>query len=167
MWLDSIPGLFVSGQSKLEMTVGNTKLRQIGLQELPIIDVVKSITKYAVMITDSRSIRYHLEKALYLATHGRPGPVWIDVPLDIQASMVDPSELTKFDPKEITEDVDSVPSVRKAVEKTVALLITKKRPVILAGNGIRLAGAAEAFLKLAQRLNIPVLTAVTAHDLIP
>ncbi|HLD25149.1 MAG TPA: thiamine pyrophosphate-binding protein [Patescibacteria group bacterium] len=167
MWLDSIPGLYISGQSKLEMTVGNTRLRQIGLQELPIVDVVKSITKYAVMITDPTTVRYHLEKALYLATSGRPGPSWIDVPLDIQAAMIDPDKLPVFDPGEIVIDVDSPVAVKKAVEKTVKLFQTKKRPVILAGNGIRLSGAENLFLKLAERLNIPVLTAVTAHDLIP
>lgn len=167
MWLDSISGIYVSGQSKLEMTVGNTKLRQLGLQELPIVGVVKSITKYAVMISDPTEIKYHLEKALYLATHGRPGPVWIDVPLDIQAAMIDPASLSSFDPKEIHSEVDSEILVREAVSKVVRLIKSKKRPVILAGNGIRLAGAACDFLKLAERLNVPVLTAVTAHDLIP
>lgn len=167
MWLDSIPGLIISGQSKREMTVGNTKVRQLGLQELPIVDVVRSITKYAVMVDDPHEIRYHLEKSLHLATHGRPGPCWIDVPLDIQAAMVHPENLPSFDPQEITVDVDSEVRVRSAVAKTVELLKSKERPVILAGNGIRLAGAARAFLTLAERLNVPVLTAVTAHDLIP
>lgn len=166
MWLDSIPGIYVSGQSKLEMTVGKTKLRQLGLQELPIVEVVKSITKYAVMVSDPMEIKYHLEKALYLATHGRPGPCWIDIPLDIQAAMINPASLTSFDPEEIHIDVDSDILVHEAVTKVVSLLKSKNRPVILAGNGIRLAGAARIFLNLAERLNIPVLTAVTAHDLI-
>ena len=113
MWLDSIPGLYISGQSKLEMTIGNTKVRQIGLQELPIVDVVKNITKYAVMITDPRQIRYHLEKALYLATHGRPGPCWIDVPLDIQAAQIDVDTLPAFHPNEIELNVDSNDKVKK------------------------------------------------------
>lgn len=167
MWLDSIPGLFISGQSKLEMTIGNTKLRQMGLQELPIVEVVKPITKYAVLITDPKTIRYHLEKALYLATCGRPGPSWIDVPLDIQAAKINPDTLPSFDPKEVGLDEDSPVEVKEAVGKTVKLLKLAKRPVILAGNGIRLSGAAKEFLLLAERFNIPVLTAVTAHDLIP
>ncbi len=167
MWLDSIPGLYISGQSKLEMTIGDTKLRQLGLQEAPIVDVVKPITKYAVMITSPEEIKYHLEKSLYLATNGRPGPCWIDVPLDVQAAKIDPSVLPSFDPTEINHDVDSLESVRKSVAQTVTLLKQSHRPVILAGNGIRLAGAADEFLKLAERLNIPVLTAVTAHDIIP
>ena len=145
MWLDSIPGIYVSGQSKLEMTVGKTKLRQLGLQELPIVEVVKSITKYAVMVSDPMEIKYHLEKALYLATHGRPGPCWIDIPLDIQAAMINPASLTSFDPEEIHIDVDSDILVHEAVTKVVSLLKSKNRPVILAGNGIRLAGAARIF----------------------
>lgn len=167
MWLDSIPGLYISGQAKLEMTVGDTKVRQIGLQEIPIVPVVQSITKYAVMITDPNKIKYHLEKALYLATTGRPGPCWIDVPLDIQAAMIDPESLPAFSTNEVSIDIDSETSLQNAVDKTVMLLKTKKRPVMLAGNGIRLSGAADSFLRLAERLNIPVLTAVTAHDLIP
>ncbi len=167
MWLDSIPGLVISGQSKLEMTVSNTKVRQIGLQELPIVEVVKSITKYAVMVTNPQDIRYHLEKALYLATNGKPGPCWIDVPLDIQAAKIDPGILRRFNPKEIAVDIDTKDKMREAVTKTVNLLKIKQRPVILAGNGIRLAGAADEFIALAERLHIPVLTAVTAHDLIP
>ena len=122
MWLDSIPGLYISGQSKLEMTIGNSKVRQIGLQELPIADVVKPITKYAVMITKPEEIKYHLEKALYLATTGRPGPCWIDVPLDIQAAKIDPTTLITFDPNEIPYDLDSPVSVRKSIYETVELL---------------------------------------------
>ena len=167
MWLDSIPGLYISGQAKLEMTVGNSKVRQIGLQEAPIVDIVKPITKYAVMLREPNEIRYHLEKALYLATHGRPGPCWIDVPLDIQAAMIDLDHLRAFDPNEIPADTDDMLSLRRAIDTTVMLLKTKKRPVILAGNGIRLSGASGSFLQLAERLNVPVLTAVTAHDLIP
>lgn len=166
MWLDSIPGLFISGQSKLEMTIGATKLRQLGLQEAPIVDIVKPITKYAVMITNPTEIKYHLERSLYVATIGRPGPCWIDVPLDLQAVFINPDELISFDPKEIIQDVDSVDELKKNVEVTVQLLLKAKRPVILAGNGIRLAGAAREFLSLAERLHVPVLTAVTAHDLI-
>lgn len=167
MWLDSIPGLYISGQAKLGMTIGSSKVRQIGLQEAPIVEIVKPVTKYAVMVTKPNEIRYHLEKALYLTSHGRPGPCWIDVPLDIQAAMIDPDHLRAFDPKEVPIDTDSESSLRHAIDRTITLLKTKKRPVILAGNGIRLSGAADSFLRLAERLNIPVLTAVTAHDLIP
>lgn len=166
MWLDSIPGLYISGQSKLEMTIGNSKIRQLGLQELPIVDIVKPMTKYAVLVTKPEEIKYNLEKALYLATSGRPGPSWIDVPLDIQSTKIDPDTLMSFDPKEIAFGIDSDREVKKNVNNVVDLLKKAKRPVFLAGNGIRLGGAAEEFLKLAERLNVPVLTAVTAHDLI-
>lgn len=166
MWLDSIPGLYISGQSKLEMTIGNSKIRQLGLQELPIVDVVKPITKYAVLVTKPEEIKYHLQKALYLATTGRPGPSWIDVPLDIQGIKIDPDSLISFNSKEISADIDSDKELVNSVRKVVDLLKKAKRPIFLAGNGIRLGGAAGEFLKLSERLNVPVLTAVTAHDLI-
>src|SRR5579883_861462 len=102
-WTDSIPMLIISGQVKRETcmsTYGLTDLRQLGDQEVDIVRMVKGITKYAVLITDPQTIRYHLERALYLATAGRPGPCWIDVPVDVQSSMVDPAALKPYDPAE-------------------------------------------------------------------
>jgi len=98
-WIDSTPCLFISGQVNLEDTIRNKPLRQLGLQEIDIINLVKPITKYAVMIEDPNSIRYHLEKALFLAKYRRPGPVWIDIPLDMQGAIIDEKKLKKFDPK--------------------------------------------------------------------
>ena len=92
-WLDSTPCLFISGQVKRTDMIGNSGVRQMGVQELDIVSIVKPITKYAVTVMDPDSIRYHLEKAVYLARTGRPGPVWIDIPLDVQASHIDPALL--------------------------------------------------------------------------
>lgn len=166
-WLDSTPALFISGQVRQDTSIGRTRTRQIGLQEAPIVSIVKPITKYAAVVSDPAKVRYHLEKGLFLATSGRPGPVWLDVPLDVQASYVDPSRLRPFDPRTVVVDTDGIEEVRDKVRQTVALLKKAERPVIVAGNGIRLAGAASAFLALAEQLNIPVVTAINAHDLIP
>lgn len=166
-WLDSIPTLFISGQPKLETTIGKLKVRQIGIQELPIVEIVKPVTKYAVMVTDPNRIKYHLQKAIYLATTGRPGPCWIDLPLNIQASYVNVNKLKNFSKTEIKLDVDDDKTIKDKVSKAIQLLKSVRRPLLLAGNGIRLASASQEFLKLVQKLNIPVVTGITAHDLMP
>src|SRR5262249_55086204 len=101
-WLDSIPGIFISGQIKYSTTVESTglPLRQLGDQEADIVSIVKSITKYAVMVKDPLSVRYHFERAAYLAKHGRPGPVWLDIPLNVQSAMVDETKMKAYDPAE-------------------------------------------------------------------
>lgn len=164
-WQDSVPVLYISGQVRTEILVPeDSRLRQYGEQELNIVEIVKSITKYAVSVKDPLTIRYHLEKAMYLATSGRPGPVWIEIPLDIQASVVDEKKLKGFNPHEIVKAKD--PQIlRKNVKKTIELIKKSKRPVILAGNGIRIAGAYSDFLKLVDLFRIPVLTASCANDL--
>jgi acetolactate synthase-1/2/3 large subunit len=164
-WVDSIPVLYISGQVRYATTVASTglSLRQLGDQEINIVDIVTSITKYAVMVTDPLEIRYHLEKAIYLATHGRPAPVWLDIPLDVQSAIVDETELKPYKPFyeqnyiAFNHDVDNV------IEK----LIESERPVILAGAGIRLSGAAEEFYQLAERIGVPVQVAWDAIDLFP
>ncbi|RJQ37084.1 thiamine pyrophosphate-binding protein, partial [Candidatus Microgenomates bacterium] len=166
-WLDSIPVLYISGQVKLETTIGNSKLRQVGLQELPIVEIVKPITKYAVMVTKAEDIKYHLQKALYIAKSGRPGPVWLDIPLDIQSSFIEPEKIKSFDEKELAKDPGEIASAKEKISKVADLLKKSKRPVIIAGNGIRLSGAREEFLKLIEKINVPVVTATNAHDLIP
>ena len=167
-WLDSIPCLYLSGQVKQQTTIASCPelgLRQLGDQEINIIDIVKPITKYAVMVRDPKSIRYHLERALYLAMHGRPGPVWLDLPLDVQSSMVDESELAPYDPCEDALSFD-LPLIKAQVTELIERITTAKRPVLLAGHGIRLAGAVDLFEKLVDTLNIPVLTAISGHDLL-
>lgn len=166
-WTDSLAMIVISGQVKNETTVRATglPLRQLGDQELDIVRLAAPITKYAEMVVDPLTIRYHLEKALYLATAGRPGPVWLDVPLDVQAAEVDPDTLPGFDA--LTE-VDPAPStdVAAAAREVLARLRETRRPVILAGGGVRISGAHGAFIETIGRLGIPVTTGWNAHDVL-
>lgn len=167
-WLDSIPVLFISGQVKREtMIPPKSGLRQLGIQELNIIDVVKPITKYAVVVDDEKDIKYHLEKAIYLATTGRPGPVWLDIPLDVQVAKINPKILRGFSLTKKEKTFFDKTFVRKQIGKIRSLLQKAKRPVFLVGGGVRLANAKDEFLELAEKLNIPVLTGMSSHDLIP
>src|SRR2546423_5695988 len=100
-WLDSTPMVVISGQVKRADLVGATGVRQRGVQEVDIVSVVSPITKEAVLITDPTRIRYHLERALHIATSGRPGPVWLDIPLDVQAAKIDCTALAGVDPTEL------------------------------------------------------------------
>lgn len=165
-WQDSTPCLFISGQVKRADIAGDSGVRQMGVQEIDIVSIVKPITKYAVTIMDPSTIRHHVEKAVYLAKSGRPGPVWIDIPLDVQASEIDPENLEGFDPKEIELHSDDA-SIREQVSQFIELFNGVERPVILAGNGIRLAGAQAEFLRLVDVLGAPVLTTRLGVDLIP
>lgn len=166
-WLDSIPMFILSGQVKRETTIWNTKvpLRQLGDQEFNIVDCVSTMTKYSKMVTVPEEISYHLEKALYLAKNGRPGPVWLDIPLDVQATLIETMELKHF---EISEcEIKENPIYDNNItEKIIEKIKQSKRPVILAGTGVRLAGAEKEFLELIDKLKIPVVTAWNAHDLI-
>ena len=135
----------------------------MGFQEINIVDIVRPITKYAVLIDDPNSIRYHFDKALYLAKHGRPGPVWLDFPLDVQAAELDEATLPAFDPSELPGAGDPADLRPQAIE-AIRLLNAAQRPVILVGNGVRLAGAVEPFLKLAEILQVPVLTTWKSMD---
>lgn len=168
-WTDSIPMLVISGQMKRETLVrshGLTgKLRQLGDQEVDIVQMVGGITKYAQLLSDPASVRYHLDKAMFLATHGRPGPCWLDIPVDVQAAMIDPTTLQGYDPAEDAFSWD-LPTLRRQAAEVARRLLEAKRPVILGGTGIHLAGANRVFRQLAERLQIPVTTA-WANDLIP
>ena len=166
-WLDSIPMLILSGQVRYDTTVRSTGLniRSYGDQEFDIVKMVSHITKYAWMVTDPADIRYCLEKALYLAKTGRPGPVWLDIPLNVQGAYIETERLCGFDPKE--EEKDTVPKVTDELAKEIIAKIRKaKRPVLNAGNGIRIAGAAEVFLRVVEKLGIPVVTGWNSIDLI-
>jgi acetolactate synthase-1/2/3 large subunit len=161
-WVDSIPTLTISGQVKFETTIASQpelKLRQLGDQEINIIDLVKPITKYAVMITDKNSIKYHLQKAVYEAKSGRPGPVWLDIPLDIQGATVDEDDLINFTPP------DKVIYDNK-IDEVIELLKKAKRPVVIAGNGITLANANQEFIELIEKLKIPVVGTFARYDII-
>jgi acetolactate synthase-1/2/3 large subunit len=167
-WLDSVPVLYLSGQVRYDTTVASTglPLRQFGDQEANIVDIVRPITKYAVMVTDPQLIRYHLEKAMHLAVSGRPGPVWLDIPLNVQSSLVEEAGLKSYDPGE-DADTTAPGLVEQQVDELIERLSMSERPVVLAGAGIRLAGAADAFYHLAERLGIPVQVAWDAIDLFP
>lgn len=161
-WVDSIPTMIISGQVKFQTTIASQpelNLRQLGDQEVNIVDIVRPITKYAVMITDKNSIKFHLQKAVYEAKHGRPGPVWLDVPLDIQGAMVDEADLVEFKIPEEPKFDTKIPQVLDALKAA-------KRPVIIAGSGITLAGANEEFLKLIEILKVPVIGTFARYDIV-
>lgn len=167
-FVDSIGMLVISGQVKIETTVRSTglPLRQYGDQELDIEPIVRPLTKYATMVTDPRSIRYHLEKAIYLATSGRPGPVWLDIPLDVQAAKIDPDDLLPgFDPAELDEPWKRT-DLGAAARAILDRIAQAERPVVFAGGGVRLSGAHDDFLKLIEKLGVPVVTGWNAHDVL-
>jgi acetolactate synthase I/II/III large subunit len=166
-WTDSIPMLILSGQVKRETcmaTYGLTDLRQLGDQEVDIIRMVKGITKYSVLVTEPESIAYHLERAWHLAQSGRPGPCWLDIPVDVQSAQIEPAQLRHYDPAEDALAFDSQ-TVSAQVADVLARISKAERPVILAGSGVRLAGAITEFEQVIHALRVPVVTAWT-HDLI-
>jgi acetolactate synthase-1/2/3 large subunit len=168
-WTDSIPMLILSGQAKRETcmrTYGITNLRQLGDQEVDIIRMVKGITKYAVWVNEPETIAYHLERAWYLAQNGRPGPCWLDIPVDVQAVQIDETKLRHYDPSEDALPYDSAQAPAQAVA-VLEKISQAKRPVLMVGSGVRLAGAAKVFREVIERLGIPVTTAWTAVDLLP
>ncbi|MGD0892783.1 MAG: thiamine pyrophosphate-binding protein [Terracidiphilus sp.] len=166
-WTDSIPMLIVSGQVKRETcmaTYGLTDLRQLGDQEVDIIRMVAGITKYAVLVTEPESIAYHLERAWHLAQSGRPGPCWLDVPVDVQSAQIDPEALRHYDPLE-DDLVFNPATVQAQVADVLARIRNADRPVIMAGSGVRIGGAIPEFEQVIRALRVPVVTAWT-HDLI-
>lgn len=163
-WNDSIPLLVLSGQSNSKYLIGNTGLRQRGVHEADITKIVSTVTKYAVTITDENMIHFHLEKALYLAKSGRPGPVWIDIPIDIQAKMIDPDKTKSFKP--IGEFKEEITISNSDIDEIISLLTVASRPIILAGHGIRLGHAINEFTQFIERHQIPVVTTKNAFDLI-
>ncbi len=165
-WLDSIPMFVLSGQVKRETTTASCPelgLRQLGDQEFDIINSVSNMTKYAVMVNDPRDIAYHLEKAHYLALEGRGGPVWLDIPLDVQGAQIETDELRHFVPEQ--ERPWQLPTLTdELVDSILAKIKAAKAPLILVGTGVRLSGAGEKLLKLLDKLQIPVVTAWNAND---
>lgn len=165
-WLDHVPHVTISGQVFLAQTIRkHPGLRTLGIQELNIVDIVRPITKYAVMIEDAQAIRYHMEKAVYLATHGRPGPVWLDIPANIQNSQIDPTALTGFDPKEYPVPVD--PELKAKVAHFVKLLKSARRPLVHIGQGVRIARAEKEAFGLLETYRLPFVTARNANDMVP
>lgn len=161
-WLDSIPVLNLSGQVNRPMSTNFTglPLRQLGDQEFNIVETVKTMTKYAVQVNDPLRIRYELEKACYLATSGRPGPVWVDIPLDVQTVQINPEELEGFDIPEPLK-IDS-----ELIDRVVEAINSAQKPLFVLGNGIRLSGGVNELFALLEKTQIPVITAVNGNDLV-
>lgn len=166
-WQDSTPVLFLSGQVKKKETCYNTDLplRQYGVQEANIVALVKPITKYAIMVNEPSEIAYHLEKAKYLASSGRPGPVWIDIPLDVQGAIIETDDLVHFNASQLEENY-KVKTTDKEIQSVVSELKQAKRPIIIAGNGIRLAGAVSAFQEFVHNFQLPTTVSYLGVDLL-
>jgi len=162
-WIESVPLMIISGQVKTSDLKGKSGVRQMGPQEVDIISIVKPITKYAITIKNPKNIRLELEKSYYLATTGRKGPVWIDIPLNIQASLIKQNELIGF--KKINKKYPN--KIFNKYNEIINLINSSNRPIILAGHGIRLSKASVEFKKLYNALKIPVVTTWNAMDLIP
>lgn len=171
-WLDSIPMFVISGQVRYDTTAryamqftDGLPLRAVGDQEYDIVKSVQHMTKYAVMIENPKDIRYALEKAWHLATTGRPGPVWVDIPVNFQGSFIETEDLESYDPS--SDDIHLPPCVsEETIDKIIEKISKAKRPVFHAGYGIRLSGGYDAFRKVLNKLNIPVVTYWNAVDLI-
>lgn len=163
-WNDSIPLLVLSGQVRTDTTIQSTglKLRQFGEQEYDIINSVSNMTKYAEMITDGNKVRYCLEKAIWIATHGRKGPCWLDIPLDIQSMVIETETQEPFVP-----NVEADCAKEDKIEAAIRRLSEAKRPVLLAGSAIRGAGAYESFREFVKRTHIPTVAATAVSDLFP
>ena len=169
-WIDSIPVVVVSGQAKTSELIADWHVRQMGIQEVDIASLVAPVTKYVATVREPSSIRRHLDLALHHCRAGRPGPVWLDIPLDVQGARVDVEQLDAADAVELgagevvqLDDADLL----AAAATTVALIRDARRPVVLAGNGIRQAGALELFLHWVTRAGLPVLTTWKAADFLP
>ena len=162
-WTDSVPVLYISGQVKRETTISyypDINLRQIGDQEVDIISIVKSLTKFAEQIIDTKKVKYLIDKAVFLANEGRPGPVWLDVPMDIQGAMMDENEQEEF----------IAPTKKKTnldISAVVKLLQNAERPLIVAGSGIKISGAKAEILKMAEYFGIPVVTTHNGVEVFP
>ena len=174
-WLDSTPTLFLSGQvtrpdRMFDAVTGKPLgMRQLGVQEVDICAIVGPITKYAQTILEPNDIRYHLEKAVFLAMNGRPGPVWIDIPLDVQAAPIDETQLRGFDPEEYAhaDFLHGTSNVPAEVARVIEAFNACERPLLFAGNGIRLARAEKEFEELRKLLGVPTVATWCAADLVP
>ena len=166
-YLDSIPMLVISGQVRYDTTARSTglNLRSLGDQEFDICESVEAMTKYCEMVTDANKIKYCLQKALYIAQTGRPGPCWLDIPLNIQGAYIETDDLEEFDSSEY--DKTLAPLVDdKTIDEVINKIKKAKRPVLYAGNGIRISGGYDEFTKLIEKLNIPIVTAWDSIDAI-
>lgn len=163
-WLDSVPCVFLSGQVRVNNTIGSKNVRQVGTQEIDIVNVVKPITNYAVMIKEASDVLYHLQKALFLSSHGRAGPVWIDVPVDIQWSSVKLSDCHVFDPAEVEHHPTNNSDYIKQTTEIAKSLEDARRPLLLVGYGVRLSEAEDLVLQLSEQLGVSFVTSWAMSD---
>lgn len=168
-WFDSVPCLFITGQVNTYEYKFDRPVRQIGFQETDIVSVVKPLTKYAELVVDAGMIRWHLEKAVYLAQSARPGPVLLDIPMNIQRTQIDPDNLTSFfDSDEYRQLESSRPGCSAAqIEEVIQMIHAARRPVILAGGGVRTAGATSDLRTLVEQTGIPVVYTLMGLDALP
>src|SRR3989344_2834463 len=170
-WFDSIPALFISGQVNTIESVeaASANPRQVGFQESDIVSIVKSITKFAVKVTDPNKIRYVLEQAVFMARSGRPGPVLIDIPIDLQAADIDVEQLKGFEPsnEESVIQTDSRAEIENNIQRLIKLIETVKRPIIILGSGVRIAGVEKEITQLVERLGFPFVVSWGAFDVLP
>ena len=166
-YFDSIPTLMITGQVNLWETKGEKKIRQFGFQETDIIDIVRPITKFAALVKEPEKIKYYLDKALYAAKSGRPGPVWLDIPMNVQHAEIDPDKLENFDPKELESEKGTRATPAGSIVSTINRIRMSKRPVIIAGAGIKLGRAEEEFLRVTDGLRIPVVSTWSGIDILP
>ena len=163
-WIDSVPVLIISGQVKRADLLVGKGVRQMGPQEVDIVSLVKPITKYAVTVMEPNQIKFHLDKAVYLAKEGRMGPVWIDIPLDAQGAIIDENKLKTFNkPKQVVQKG----RLNKKIGNLIKLINKSKRPVILVGNGVRRGNGIGIFKEIISKIKIPVLTTWRAADILP
>ncbi len=164
-WQDGIPMIVVSGQQNYEQTIAYSglPLRQVGVQEADIVTLVSSITKYAKMVIDANQIAYELDKAIYMAKDGRKGPVWLDIPLNIQNAMVDEDKLIRYEKRIHETKHCTKPDIRKIMEE----LKNASRPVVIAGQGVRSAHAATELKKFVEKNSLPVVFTRSAYDILP
>lgn len=167
-YVESTPMIVLSGQVKRADMINGQGIRQQGMQELDIISIIKPVTKYAALVTEPESIRYHLDRAVYEATTGRKGPVWLDIPLDVQAIQIEEDKLAGWHPEQADKEIlkKQEELLEQQVLNVIDCLNQAERPVILAGNGIRLSGGTDAFYQLVKELQVPVLTTWNGIDLI-
>ena len=162
-WIDSVPTIFISGQVFLNQTIGNSGLRQIGVQEFDIVNMVKSSTKYAVIVKKPNEIKYHLEKAYNICTEGRPGPVWIDIPANIQNAEINPKKLISYKPE---TKIKKSFALDKKIKKIAKLFLKYDRPMLHVGHGVKISNGQNYIRKIVDKYKIPFALTWNASDLI-
>jgi acetolactate synthase I/II/III large subunit len=163
-WVDSIPVIVISGQVRRDLIADYARLRQFGPQEINVIDMARPVTKYATTVMEPEMIRYELEAAYAHATSGRPGPVWVNIPLDVQGEIIDELNLPAYSQRPIDDSAD-VETRREQVRQVIQMIQQAKRPILILGNGVRLAHAEQLIEKFVPQLGIPVIATIGGMDL--